>query len=230
MRRVRQHVNPLGLKYVEPRAERIRIPAHLGTHPPVDVELGCADAQFSFQLAAAHPERCVVGLDIREKVIELNRRRAAEAGLSNLLFGYVNLNVDLHRVFDEGQVQRFHLLFPDPWFKAKHHKRRVIDRGLCEVLRRQLVAGGELHVASDVYEIALEAMAELESPGMQRLGFRNLAGPWTFWRGNPYGATSRREDTTLRRGQRVWRLRYRVETSDSTGGSWKASGSVSQRS
>lgn len=207
-RRVRQHVNPLGLKYQEPRARPIEPPAHLGPEPPIEVELGCADAKFSFERAAAEPETFVVGLEIRDKVVELNRRKLERSGLKNLAFGYVNLNVDLDRVFPENSVQRFHLLFPDPWFKAKHHKRRVVDEGMCRVIRSQLRAGGEFHVASDIYDIAMEFMGELEHPDMAYLGFRNLAGPWRFWRGNPFEASSRREDTTLRRGQRVWRVRY----------------------
>ena len=204
-RRIRQHVNPLALRYLEPRAVRIQAPAHLGPGTPIEVELGCADAKFCFDLAAADEERFVVGLDIREKIIEDDRDRAQRLGLRNLEFAYVNLGVDLDRVFGAGEVARFHLLFPDPWFKARHQKRRVVDLDLCAVLRRQLQPGGELHVATDIYDLALDAMAELEHP---ESGFENLAEPWTFWRSNPFPATSRREDTTVQRGQRVWRLRY----------------------
>jgi tRNA (guanine-N7-)-methyltransferase len=176
----------------------------------VEVELGCADGRFGFQLAREHPDWCVVGLDIRERMLEGNRRMAREQGLRNLLFGYVNLAVDLDRVFTEASVDRFHLLFPDPWPKQGHKKRRVMDVKLCSVLRRQLQVGGELHVASDVFEIALETMAELEHPRAESLGFVNMAGPWSFWRGSPFGARSRREVTAAQRGQRIWRLRYLV--------------------
>lgn len=233
--RVRQHVNPLALKYLHARARAVRIPEHLDPPSRVDVELGCADAKFSFDLAEHDPSRFVVGLDIREKVIEQNQVKAAQLGLQNVTFGYVNLNVDLDRVFGPSSVDAFHLLFPDPWFKVKHQKRRVVEPWLCEVLARQLRPGGELHIATDIYELALEAMAELEHPELAHLQFHNLAGPWSFWRGNPFPASSRREDTTLARGQRVWRIRYRIGStvaSDvaSTTGSASASGSPSQRS
>ena len=209
-RRIRQHVNPLSVSYIEPRAERIAIPASLGADARIEVELGCADARFAFELARAHPHWLVVGLDIREKVLARNRVRAAAQGLANLRFGYVNLNVDQDRVFSDGVVDRFHLLFPDPWFKSKHQKRRVMNDGLIRTLCQQLRAGGEIHVASDIFEIALDAMAELESDLARALGLRNLAeaGPWSFWRDNPFGAASRRERMTLAREQRVWRLRY----------------------
>jgi len=150
----------------------------------------------------------VVGLEIREKMVAANAARARREGLRNLSFGYVNLNVDLDRVLAPRSVAAFHLLFPDPWFKAKHHKRRVVDPWMLEVVCTRLRSGGELHVASDVFEVAMDAMAEIEDPAVEHLGLRNLAGPWRFWRGNPFPAQSRREDTTLARGQRVWRMRY----------------------
>jgi tRNA (guanine-N7-)-methyltransferase len=208
--RVRKHVNPLSVKYMEPRAEAVRRPDHLGPAARVDVELGCADGQFSFELARANPACFVVGLDIREKMIVRNRERVQQEGLTNLVFAYVNLNVDQDRVLAADSVDCFHLLFPDPWFKAKHAKRRVMEAGLLHTLCDQLRDHGEIHVATDVFEIGLQAMAELEAQGAQELGLRNLAadGPWSFWRGNPFGGTSLREVKTIGRGQRVWRLRY----------------------
>jgi tRNA (guanine-N7-)-methyltransferase len=207
-RRVRQHVNPLGRRYLEPRATAVRPPPALGPEPRVEVELGCADGQFSFQLARARPTTLVVGLEIREKLVAANAARARREGLANLTFGYVNLNVDLDRVFSPRSVDAFHLLFPDPWWKAKHHKRRVVDPWMLEVVSRQLRLGGELHVASDVFEVALAAMAEIEDHSVERLGLRNRLGPWRFWRDNPFPAQSRREDTSRARGLRVWRMRY----------------------
>lgn len=208
MRKIRQHVNPLSGHFLAARARPVERPPHLRPDCPVEVELGCADAEFSFARAAALPDALVVGLDIREPCLERNRVRAAEAGLANLVFGYVNLNVDIDQVFPPGSVDRFHLLFPDPWVKKSHHKRRVIEPALVATLAAQLRPGGELHVASDVFDVALEIMATVEDPALAELGLGNLAGPWSFWRGNPFAEASRREQTTLRREQRVWRMRY----------------------
>lgn len=204
-RRIRQHVNPLDARFREPRAVPVQWPAHLGPTAALEVELGCADAQFSFALARANPQCFVVGLDIRERIIALGQRRAAREGLPNLTLAYCNLSVDLDRVFAPASVDRFHLLFPDPWFKAKHHKRRVLEPAVLSVVASQLRPGGELHVATDVFELALAALEEVEADE----GFENLAGSWRFMRDNPYGACSRREQTTVARGQRVWRMIWR---------------------
>lgn len=224
-RRFRHHVNPLTESYLEARARRVVVPPELEPDCRVEVELGCAEGEFTFGLARAHPDWFVVGLDIRERVIEDNQRRAREAGLINLAFGYVNLNVDLERVFGPNSVDRFHLLFPDPWFKAKHRKRRVMDPRLAGVIETQLRPGGELHAASDIFDLTLDVMGELDGQTGERLGFRNQCGPWTFSRQNPVGVQTRRERFTEEDGQRVWRVRYRL---DNSGGS-SASGSSAQR-
>lgn len=204
MRKIRQHVNPLGEHFMRVRARAATRPAGLDPASRVEVELGCADAEFSFQLAANHPDWLVVGVEIREPCLERNRERVQQLGLGNLVFAYSNLNVDLDQVFAPRSVDCFHLLFPDPWFKERHRKRRVIEPELVRVIAAQLRAGGELHVASDVWDVALEIMEVVEDCPQ----LRNMLAPWSFWRGNPFDAQSRREDTTLRRGQRVWRMRY----------------------
>ena len=199
-------MNPGSLRYQQVRAVPLTWVSTLAPEVPLEVEIGCADAQFSFSRAQARPDRAFVGVEIREKVVAYNDALVAAQGLTNLRFAYSNVNVDLHVLFPERRVAIFHVLFPDPWFKARHHKRRVMERGLLETISRQLVPGGELHVASDVFEIGLEALAELEAAA--DLGFRNLVAPWSFARESPAPEQSKREVTTLRRGQRVWRLRY----------------------
>jgi tRNA (guanine-N7-)-methyltransferase len=194
VRKIRQHVNPLSGQFMRTRARPLERPPGLAADCRVEVELGCADAEFSFQLAAARPEWLIAGLEIREPCLVRNRVRAQELGLGNLVFTYSNLNVDLDQVFAPGSVDRFHLLFPDPWFKERHRKRRVIEPALVRVIAAQLRAGGELHVASDVWDVALEIMEVVESCPM----LRNITTPWRYGRGTPYDAKTRREATPMR--------------------------------
>jgi tRNA (guanine-N7-)-methyltransferase len=77
---------------------------------------------------------------------------------------------------------------------------------LVEVLHRKLAAGGELFFQSDVFELALDALAVLEqAPGL----FANVAGAWSFLRESPYPAKSLREVRCEEKGMRIWRLLYR---------------------
>jgi tRNA (guanine-N7-)-methyltransferase len=175
VRNLRQHVNPLGAQYLATRAVRIEAPA---AAERVEVELGCADAKFSFELAARHPTWFVVGLEIREALVERNREWARRGHHTNLAFGYVNLNVDLDRVFAPGSVDRFHLLFPDPWFKTRHRKRRVVDPGMLAVVAAQLRPGGELEREFGVRaaELDLDALGRRGGVDSHRAG-RQILGP-----------------------------------------------------
>jgi len=104
-------------------------------------------------------------------------------------------------------VSRFFLNFPDPWWKARQHKRRVMSPELAAEVFDLLAEGGEIYVASDVFDIALDAMSVLEHDCSRR--FVNLREPWTFLRENPFAARSRRERQCEMMGIRIWRLGYR---------------------
>ena len=170
---------------------------------PVEVELGCADARFLFERAPRHPETFFVGLEIREPLVEQVNEEAAALGLRNLTAAFAHVNLDLDTLFPDGRLSRVFVNFPDPWFKRRHRNRRVMNEELAEVLFRKLAPGGELLFQSDIWDLALDAMGVLESSR-----FRNLAGPWSFLRDNPYDARSLREVRCEERGLRIWRMLY----------------------
>jgi tRNA (guanine-N7-)-methyltransferase len=204
--RVRQHVNPLKSGMLEPRRTRLPLP----DDREIEVEIGCADAQFLFERAAQARDtgvtRCEVGLEIRQEFIEPVTELARERNLDVRAF-FSNVSVDLPYYFAPGQVARFFINFPDPYFKRKQHKRRVMADELVEDLHAALAPGGELFFQSDVWELALDAMDTIEAhEGL----FRNEAGAWSFWKkGNPYGCRSQRETGAERDGLPVWRMLYR---------------------
>jgi tRNA (guanine-N7-)-methyltransferase len=176
---------------------------------PIEVELGCADAQFLFQLAQENPDINYVGVEIRQPLVEDVNRRAQAAGLSRLRAVHAHINIDLPMLFSGHKVRRFYVNFPDPWFKRAQHKRRVLSTdapgGLGQHLLELLTPDGELFFQSDVFDLALDAMAVLESvPAL-----RNVAGDWSFMRHNPYPARSLREDRVTESGLPVWRMLYR---------------------
>jgi tRNA (guanine-N7-)-methyltransferase len=196
--RIRQHVNPL-------KSNFFRIPlAALELPPlPIEVELGSAEAWFLFERAAEDPGRCYVGVEIRRELAAATNAECERRGLANVRSVFANMSVDLPRLFAPASVARFHLNFPDPWFKSRQHKRRVMSPALVSDLRALLAPGGEVHVATDIFELALDAMAELEEV------FVNVAGPWTFLRSSPFAARSRRERQCESEGVRIWRMVYR---------------------
>lgn len=200
--RVRQHVNPLGAAFEELRAEVPELPPG----KPIEVEIGCAEAQFLFERAARDPERVYVGVELREAVVEwVNEQARAKETPVRAIFCHANHH--LLDVLPAGGVSRAYVNFPDPWFKRRHHKRRMIDERLARATAALLEPGGELFVQTDIWDIALDALDVFERAEDD---FENLAGPWSFWRReNPYGARSAREEDCESKGKPIWRIRYR---------------------
>ncbi len=202
MPRVRQHVNPLKSDLLEIADVPRIVP---GAGQPLEVELGAAEAHFLIDRAGAEPEALFVGVEIRRELVEATNADCARRGLRNVRLVFANISVDLPRLFAPGSVRRFFLNFPDPWFKSRQHKRRVINPELVAELARALQPGGELYVMTDIFALALDAMAALEtSPA-----YASASGAWTFARHNPYGAKSRRERQCEQEGAPIWRLLYR---------------------
>jgi tRNA (guanine-N7-)-methyltransferase len=199
--RRRQHVNPLGLGFTRRRPPAPALPAGRA----VEIEIGCADAQFLFERAAREPAHFYVGIDIRHQLIDDVNQRAESTGLPVMAtFGHANLH--LESLFPAGRAARVFVNFPDPWFKRRHRNRRLMDGDLARSIATVLAPGGELLLQSDVWDIALDAMAVLD--GLDDL-YSNAAGPWSFWKGrHPYGARSWREAHCEDAGLPIWRLLY----------------------
>jgi tRNA (guanine-N7-)-methyltransferase len=163
-------------------------------------------AWFLAGRAREQPGGFYVGVEIRRDLVNKANRDCAELGLHQVHSVFANMSVDLPLLFDEGRVQRFFLNFPDPFFKRQQHKRRALTPTLIDCLARLLTPDGEIHVNTDMFDHALDAMFLLESDKLRR--FVNLRAPWSFLSESRFGARSRREQQCLREGTKIWRLAY----------------------
>jgi len=197
--RIRQHVNPNLLHFEQFRGEMPPLDGRI-----VECEIGCADAQFLFERATKDPSRLYVGLEIREEwTLEVNKRAVAARTPVHAVFCHAQLHMGL--IFPPGSVERVYVNFPDPWFKRKHHDRRMVDDALSEQIALALRPGAELFVQTDIWDLAIDAMTTFDSDER----FVNQAGEWSFWKqGNPYGVQSWREENAEATGLPVWRTRY----------------------
>jgi tRNA (guanine-N7-)-methyltransferase len=205
--KIRQHVNPLKSDLLTIR-DVPRIDAPAGSF--LEVELGSAESLFLIERAQAEivPGIALVGVEIRREMVQRADRLCLEAGVSSVRNVFANMSVDLPRLFAPASVRRFHINFPDPWFKSRQHKRRVVCPELIDAMATALEPGGEVGVMTDIFDIALEAMAVLEGDPVHR--FSNARAPWTFLTSSPWApAKSRRERQCDGEGTRVWRLLYR---------------------
>lgn len=199
--RCRQHVNPLGIGFETFRGSVPELPD--GT--TVELEIGCADAQFLFERAERDANAIYLGVEIREPLVVQVNEIAELTGLP--VYGvFCNANNHLEQILPRERIDRVYLNFPDPWFKKKHHKRRMIDASLLEQIHRITRPGAEVFFQSDVWDLAIETLDLFERA--EHL-YENQAGEWSFWKaGNPYGVRSWREANAEVEGLDVWRLLY----------------------
>ncbi len=198
--RIRQHVNPTLAHFATFRGERPPLDGRL-----VEVEIGCADAQFLFERAARDPSRLYIGLEIREDLaLAVNRRARTQQVPVHAVFCQAQLH--MFDLFAPGSVEQIYVNFPDPWFKRRHAVRRMVDPALADGIAHALRPGGGLFVQTDVWDLALAGMSTFDADER----FTNVAGEWTFFRApNPYGVRSWREQNAEETGLPIWRMLYR---------------------
>ena len=155
--RLRQHVNPLRDRYKIP----ITLPdwqeIYLKYDLPLHLDIGCARGEFLLQMAQLEPEINFLGVEIRQPlVIEANKEKTA-LGLTNLHYLFCNINYAAENLLKSlPPLHYITIQFPDPWFKRKHVKRRVVQPELVKILVDYLVDDGTIFLQSDIEEVARE--------------------------------------------------------------------------
>jgi tRNA (guanine-N7-)-methyltransferase len=126
--------------------------ALFGRSAPLEIEIGSGKGLFLCSAAGIHRERNFLGLEIAHRYARYAAARLAQRGLSNA----VVVSGDAQRVFAElipaASLAAVHVYFPDPWWKARHRKRRVMNPAFVIHIERTLQPGGELQFWTDVHE------------------------------------------------------------------------------
>lgn len=202
--RVRQHVNPLSQKYQTSIAPLDWSQIYTRPEQPLHLDLGCARGHFLLKMAQLRPEWNFLGIEIREPLVEQANQQRTELGLTNLCFLSGNANTSLRSLLGPNSLQAVTIQFPDPWFKRRHQKRRLVQPPLVVDLAACLRPGGRIFVQSDIQEVAAEICDRLrEHPAFVPQG--NDQGWITE---NPMPAPSDRERVTLEKGEPVYRALF----------------------
>lgn len=165
------------------------------------VEIGFGGGEHLHAQARAHPDVLLIGAEpFVNGVAQMLGHLEAEP-LPNVRLHPGDAR-DLLEVLPEGSVERAFLLYPDPWPKARHHKRRFVTPGPLGQLARAMRPGGELRIATDIDDYVRQTLEEVP-----RAGFALICGPvaeaWPDWPGTRY------ERKALREGRQPHYLTFR---------------------
>lgn len=204
--RVREHVNPLSKRYQQP----IPLPdwqkIYAEPTQPLHLDIGCGRGAFLLNMAQLQPDWNFLGLEIREPLVGQASSWRDELGLVNLHYLFCNVNSSLRPLLSSlkpGTLQRVTIQFPDPWFKKRHQKRRVVQPELVVDLADFLASGGTVFVQSDVQTVAQEMRDRFNThPAFVQQG----SDDWLS--DNPMPTQTEREQTTLSRGEAVYRALF----------------------
>jgi tRNA (guanine-N7-)-methyltransferase len=141
-----------------------------GNDHPVELEVGFGKGLFLLTAAQVHPEINFVGVEMVRKYQLFTATRLAKRGLRNVRVACADVRQFSPRCVAAASLQAVHVYFPDPWWKKRHHKRRVFTAEFVTECVRVLRPGGQLHAATDVDEYAAVMTALLaEQPALQSM-------------------------------------------------------------
>jgi tRNA (guanine-N7-)-methyltransferase len=157
--RIHQHVNPLAPFYrIAPQPFEIE-KAFARPKLPLFLDIGSARGRFLLKMAELEPRWNFLGVEIREPLVGEANRLAAEKDLTNLHYEFCNASLALDKFLEElpaEVLQTVTVQFPDPWYKKRHAKRRMVNENIVETVVKHLKISGKIFVQTDVDFLADE--------------------------------------------------------------------------
>jgi tRNA (guanine-N7-)-methyltransferase len=119
------------------------------TAGPLEIDIGCGDGAFLVARAVQFPERNFLGLEKLGGRIRRGCKKTARLGLTNVRFLRIESGYAMQYLLPPGAAEIVHLLFPDPWPKSKHRRRRIVTPDFLALVHRVLQPGGRFRIATD---------------------------------------------------------------------------------
>jgi tRNA (guanine-N7-)-methyltransferase len=159
--RVRTLLNPFSCRQRFTKQEWLSVFPHF--QQLLDVEIGCGNGGFLVRYAMEHPQRALVGFEIRKRWVEFAQEKIAENKLPNAHLICGNGHFGLEDMFEDNSINRLFIFHPDPWPKKQHYKRRIINQTFLELTYQKLKPEGCLYLATDVQDLWDYMMAFIDA-------------------------------------------------------------------
>jgi len=121
--------------------------ATFGRIAPLHVDLGCGDGSFLCELAQRSPQRNFLGVE--KMASRVGKAICKSAALPNVRILNIETGYAVRYLLPESSIETFYLLFPDPWPKRRHHRRRIVQPEFLDSIHRALEPGGRIDLATD---------------------------------------------------------------------------------
>lgn len=125
-----------------------------GPMVPLVVEIGFGDGRATAAMAASEPDIGLLAIDVHTPGLGEALARLGSSGIRHVRLMEADAIVVLERMIPPASLTGVRAFFPDPWPKARHHKRRLVQPAIVELVRTRLVIGGTWHLATDWEEYA----------------------------------------------------------------------------
>jgi tRNA (guanine-N7-)-methyltransferase len=180
--------------------------ALFGRSAPRTLEIGFGNGEHLAALAATHPERDYLGVEVHRPGVGHLFMLAEKSGITNLRASAHDAVEVLREQIAPGALDEVLVLFPDPWHKKRHHKRRLIQAPFVELVASRMAAGGVFRLATDWEPYAQQMLEVLAA---SKGSFTNLS-PTGDWMPRPdERAPTRFEKRGTRLGHGVWDLAFK---------------------
>lgn len=135
-------------------------PEIFGNTNPVEVEIGPGKGAFLLALARNHPERNFFAVELsKRRAFRLNRLIERD-GPTNVISIHADMACLVRTLIWPNSVAAYHIYFPDPWWKKRHHRRRLFRDDFADAITRTLMPRGTIFLASDVAEYFAEIVQQ----------------------------------------------------------------------
>lgn len=130
---------------------------------PTFIDIGCGYGKFLLKVASEYPEENVLGLEIRDKVVDYVMQTTENVDNCSVLKS--NALIFLPNYFQAGTLKKIFVLFPDPHFKKRKQKGRIICKQMMQILKYLLACEGLLYISTDVSDLFKDMTEVVENSG-----------------------------------------------------------------
>ena len=169
---------------------------------PLWVEIGFGGGEHLVHMAARYPDIGIIGCEPFVNGVAMLLGKIRNAGVGNLAIHPGDAR-DLFDVLPDASVAKAFLNYPDPWPKARHHRRRFVTPGYLALLARVMMPGAEFRVATDIPDYVRQTLEEVPKAGFDLVAQGGVGDAWEDW------TSTRYEQKALREGRDPHYLTFR---------------------